>query len=861
MLTTNGLAANTAAPLENLMSPISPRLRTLLALSASSLALAAFAQPAFAQAAAPATAQPAVNEVEALVVTAEKREQSLQDVPVAVTAFTSAKRDIVGITGIQDFVNFTPGMNYSGTDRVSLRGAGRNTFYIGNDPGVAEYTDGFYSASSAELFKTPLFTQRTEILRGPQGTLYGRNSMGGAINVISARPSKEFSGEVRGLYGNFNHWRTEGEVSIPLADNLRIKLGGSQEKSDGFIKNIGSGNTGGAIDRTYFEGQLEAELGDKTSVWLRYSRSSWDDTTGVGDRWSNLITPYDTALPFGPIGQLVTNPQFGYATPNPGVSNPYVQNTNRNGYGQLRGNHLITFQVTHDLGFADLKYIGGFQQYNYQTGGDYDSTSRTDPITVAGVPGIFVDYTTDFNEHKKYYSNEINLTSKGAGPLQWILGLYQYHETYAQRIQLGDPQQAQLAAPLYFGGINPATGQPILAPAAANPSRNFVDQQATLTSDAWAAFGQATYKFADDWSVTGGLRYTNDRKSGDESQRLILFSPAGPFGPVLGGRFAFDVSSDMDPTTPGVQNFRHLSDSWGATTGTLNLDWTPDRDTLVYGKYSRGYKSGGFLLGTLSPVPEAKQEGVDAFEIGAKKTFARTLQVNASAFYNDYKNLQLNVSQLNAAHTATASDFVNVDARAYGLELETVWQPIRNLQFNASYGYLNTRITKGCCFFDPADPSALLPGAKPVGTAAVVNGVAIIGQNIAGSPLYQSPKNKFAFNGNYTFDFDPGSLVLSATYTWTDKTIYQPFANDAAFQVPAYGTADFRAIWNDTQKRYSAIAFVKNAFDKVGYTSTGSTNPTATFGLGASGLTQDGVAITRGLIQPRTYGVELQYRF
>jgi len=310
-----------------------------------------------------------------------------------------------------------------------------------------------------------------------------------------------------------------------------------------------------------------------------------------------------------------------------------------------------------------------------------------------------------------------------------------------------------------------------------------------------------------------------------------------------------------------VQNSRTLSDSWDAVTGTLNLDWTPDEDTLVYGKYSRGYKSGGFLLGTLSPVPEAKQESVNAFELGAKKTIAHTLQVNAAAFYNDYSDLQLNVSQLNAAMTATANDFVNVDARAYGLELEAIWQPIRNLQFNASYGYLNTRITKGCCFFDPADPSALLPGAKPVGPAVTLNGVAIQPQSIVGSPLYQSPKNKYALNGNYTFNFDPGDLILSATYTWTDKTIYQPFGNDAAFAVPAYGTADFRAIWNDAAKRYSVIGYVKNAFDKEGFTSTGSTNPTATFGLGASGLVQNGVAITRGLIQPRTYGVELQYRF
>ncbi|MCR5878776.1 TonB-dependent receptor plug domain-containing protein [Phenylobacterium sp. J367] len=189
------------------MSKTTLRLRSLLAVGASAVALASFAQPVLAQEAGGAI------ELEELVITAEKREQSLQDVPVAVSAFTSERRDIAGITGIQDFVNFTPGMNYSGTDRVSLRGAGRNTFYIGNDPGVASYSDGFYSASSSELFKSPLFIERTEILRGPQGTLYGRNAIGGAINQISKRPSQDFGGEIRAGYGNYNRTKLEGVVS------------------------------------------------------------------------------------------------------------------------------------------------------------------------------------------------------------------------------------------------------------------------------------------------------------------------------------------------------------------------------------------------------------------------------------------------------------------------------------------------------------------------------------------------------------------------------------------------------------------------------------------------------------------------
>ena len=837
------------------------RLRTVLAMGASALALTAV--PAFAQSSAnkPAptpAAAPAADQgfqIEELVITAEKREQTLQSVPVAVSAYTSNQRDVVGMTGIQDFVNFTPGMNYSGTDRVSLRGAGRNTFYVGNDPGVASYTDSFYSASSSELFKTPLFVERTEILRGPQGTLYGRNAMGGAINIISKHPAHDFSGEIRAEAGDYGHTRIEGVVSIPVADNLRFKVGGSAEDQDkGYIKNVGTANEGGTIHRVYFETQVEGELGEKATFWARYSRTSWDDTTGVGDRLSNTITPYDTTRAFQPISGLLPNPAFGYTTANPGVTDPYKMNTNTNGYGQLRNNHLITAQLTYDLGFADLKYIGGYQQYNYQTGGDYDGTSRTAAIAIPGmVVPFFPTETTDFNEKKRYYSNEINLTSKGDGQLSWILGLYQYHEEYAQRIQLADPNQAQLANPLTLQGTL----------AAANPSRDFVDQQASLTSKAWAVFGQATYKFSDEWSLTGGLRYTEDKKDGFESQRLLFEGPA-----IAGGAVAFDVSSDMDPSTAGVQNFRHLSNTWDAVTGTLNLDWTPDRDTLVYGKYSRGYKSGGFLLGTLATQPEARQEAVNAFELGAKETIAHHLIINGSLFFNDYKDLQLNLQQLNAAGTAAANNFVNVDAQAYGLELEAQWQPIKPLQVIASYGYLHTEITKGCCFYDPADPSALLSGARPSGGTAVTNHVLLVFQDLKGSQLYQSPENKFALNANYSFEFTPGTLILSGTYTWTDKTIYQPF-NDPAFAVPSYGTADFRALWKDASNKYELIGFVKNAFDEKGYTSTGSTNPTAVFGdpnpglvVGSTGyLRQTGVNITRGLIQPRTVGVEVQYRF
>ncbi|MCR5878775.1 TonB-dependent receptor [Phenylobacterium sp. J367] len=344
-----------------------------------------------------------------------------------------------------------------------------------------------------------------------------------------------------------------------------------------------------------------------------------------------------------------------------------------------------------------------------------------------------------------------------------------------------------------------------------------------MESKAWAAFGQATYELNDQFALTAGLRYTKDQKDGWESYRLIILSPA-----IAGGAAAFDVSTDLSPTTPGIQNAREMEGSWDAVTGLINLDWTPDEDTLGYAKYSRGYKSGGFLLGTLAPDPEAEQEQVNAYEIGLKRTFGGRFQLNASAFFNDYKDLQLNLSQLNGA--AAANNFVNVDAEAYGLELEALWRPVANLDLSASYGYLNTEITSGCCFYDPADPGALDPNATPEGGVVVSNGTRLVFQTLKGSRIYQSPKHKFAGNANYTFNFAPGSLILSATYTWTDETTYQPFKS-AANMVPAYDVTDFRVLWNDADDRYTLIGYVKNAFDERGFTSNGSTTPSAIFDL------------------------------
>jgi iron complex outermembrane receptor protein len=197
------------------------------------------------------------------VVTAEKREQSIQDVPVAVSAYTSARRDMLGVNTIEDVARITPSLSYTNNDRLSIRGFGRLTNSIGTDPSVALYSDGIFSTSMADTSTPSLFIDRTEILRGPQGTLYGRNSIGGTVNVISKRPTEDFNGEVRGQLGNYGFWRTDGLMRGPITDSLRFLVGGSMEKRDeGFIRNLGPAEDTATSDRWIAEAQLEADLGD-----------------------------------------------------------------------------------------------------------------------------------------------------------------------------------------------------------------------------------------------------------------------------------------------------------------------------------------------------------------------------------------------------------------------------------------------------------------------------------------------------------------------------------------------------------------------------------------------------------------------
>src|SRR5215831_12736173 len=270
-----------------------------LTLFNTALMLTAFTVPAFA-------------DIETVVVTAEKRVENLQTVPVAVTAFTAQARDKIGIQTIQDMANFTPGMTYStSTDRVTIRGISRQTNVLSADSGVANYTDGIYQSFAVEAGRSTLDLDRVEILRGPQGTLYGRNSIGGAINQITPRPSDTFKAEFRADYGAYGHSLLEGSMTGPINDDWQWRVYADWEKQGiGYVKNIIGPDEGQVLNKWYAEGQLQGKIAN-VDIWDRFYTTAWNNGAGDAGSASGGWTPADfPTYEFGQ-GALGFNPGYG----------------------------------------------------------------------------------------------------------------------------------------------------------------------------------------------------------------------------------------------------------------------------------------------------------------------------------------------------------------------------------------------------------------------------------------------------------------------------------------------------------------------------------------------------------------------
>jgi iron complex outermembrane recepter protein len=917
----------------------------------------AVASGVWAQAAAPAPTRaphPAAaaddtgTTIGEIVVTAEKREANLQDVPEAVTAFTAQDRNIKGISTVQDITNFTPGLTYSSQlDRPAMRGLARSTNQYTADSSVAVYYDDFFSNSTFLVGRDDMLIDQVEVLVGPQGTLYGRNSIGGLINTLSKRPQDEFGGEARAIVGNYGYTKFEYTVTGPIAPHLDFRISMYDEnQTQGWLQNVAPGqpSEGGVRHDPYGDVQLEYK-NDRDDIWFDgYVVGFNGDRGGPGALLGTPTGgPYGTALTT--YGQQSFNPNVPYGAQNYstgpgdfgvipgsvvgmiGTDNPAIDDIRdfaHNTATTITLNKAYTFTLhwTHHFDGFDVKYVGGYSQYHYELHDPYFNNdnspissyqlepqyaSAANPIgcnTVgAGFSGalglgnpaaacspltINPTQVFSFTTQTDWFSHEITVSSSWNKPLQWVAGLYYFNETDNNPETVNMPGQSQIASPL-----NVVT----LAPAAPNPSQDdlLLDYQDRVQSA--AAYAQVDWKMTSHIKLTGGFRYTLDWKHGTEEARYLYFGEnvyaAEPNSVTVGGvplnsiftpqtlganLPAFDISQSEISFLPGKgvcglpvlqtagafagDYTRCLSDHSQAPTGTAGVEWTPNDDTLVYLRYNRGYKAFAFNAGYIGTNTEAAPEHVNDYEIGYKGTFGHNFTLDADAFYYDYSNDQVPIGVPNGA--VTSVEFINIPkAVSDGVEIEAYWRPVRHLDISLTYGFDHTSISTGCslvggvptgaCFVDVLDPYGTAPGARTVGS---VGGLAV--QSVKGDELPQAPENKVALNGTYTFVFDPGNLIFSASYIWKDKSYSEIFTR-YYYEAPSWDQVDLRATWSGNHDHYEVVLFVRNLFNTLGYDAAAdgyiTQNPVGNPG---AGITQ---AQAFDLTPPRTFGAEFHYKF
>jgi iron complex outermembrane receptor protein len=371
---------------------------------------------------------------------------------------------------------------------------------------------------------------------------------------------------------------------------------------------------------------------------------------------------------------------------------------------------------------------------------------------------------------------------------------------------------------------NPILSFTTFAPATPNPDRAFYSQQNVLKQASTAAFGQATWHIDDVWSLTAGVRYTDDLKHASTRFRYVFYNPA--FGLALNVTPTPVGDYIADPSFAGLQLKIHDT----GVTSRLGVEYKPTDQTLAYLSYARGYKAGGFTLGDAVANNVTKPEHLNAYEAGVKQDFSSTLKADATVFYYDYRDMQIPVSALNATTGGVFARYTNFPkARMYGLELQATWSPTEALWLNANYTYLNAETREFCCAVDFTQTPT-------------------VAQDLKGRDLPRSPHNKAALAGTYTWTFQPGSLILGGSVAYNGAFYSNAFENPL-FKVPGYTVANVSATWRSEDNRYELVGQVTNLFD----------NDYATrIDVGGANVA---FAETRYLAAARSWTVLLRYRF
>lgn len=653
-----------------------------------------------------------------IIVTATRRAEDVQEIPIAVTAVSPVQLERQGVVNVQEITSVSPSFSTSAAQTASgsvvlrIRGIGTTSNNIGFESAVGIFVDGAYQSRPAVALSEFVDVERVEVLRGPQGTLFGRNTSAGALNITNVRPDlSDFGGFANLTYGNRDLMSVQGAVNVPISqDTLALRVTGAYRQRDGYIDVVDAtgakiGESNGA-DQYLLRGQLgwETEGGIRGRLIADYSES----TAGVGAAVEVLQSPLETAGVFGLVGlgarggmagPDVAISRFDTTTAEKAVDNRiatanFAPITNVDQWG-------ITGEIEVPLGdSADLIYIGSYREFSAFERYDSDFSG----IDVFNVDANFTDIET--------MTHELRVQGDAFdGRLSWLVGGYYSTEDISQAVSfsLGDDYDALIGA-LFGGAAGPAPLQ--LFSGGVSPAGTTNTNLYAQDSKSWSIFTHNTLDITDRLSLTIGLRYSDESKDGSFAQGgntnqicpAILASiaanavPAALITPVFGtGCFAFTAPADLPQAAvfPLPRTFdSEFSDSELIYTGKVSYAFAAPVN--VYASFTHGYKSGGFNLDSTAAAggadPRFASEEVDAYEIGMKASLIDdAVTLNLAAFREEFTNFQ--VLEFTGAQFTT---FNVPKAITSGLEIETVIRPSDNLTVNGGVTYTDARYPDDC---------------------------------------------------------------------------------------------------------------------------------------------------------------------
>lgn len=608
--------------------------------------------------------------IEEVMVTAQKKEQSILDVGMSVSAFAGADLAATGVAKPAELNGFVPSLNVKenipGASPVfTLRGVGLNNFAANNNPTVGVYIDEVFLTSTAMMTFSLYDIARVEVLKGPQGTLYGRNTTAGAIGFFTKRPEQEFGANVSATYGNYDRFEVEGSLNVPLTDTAALRFSGlAIEQGEGFWEDRQGRSLG---DQSVKSGRLQLafEPSSAVSANLKVEYTDVDSEAGQFELFGtqNPANPFAACAPVANDRRDNSQCSDFFGNQN-NDGDPFKGDWDPDPFVMEQSN--VTFALRADIGDMQLDSITGYQSMERTLGTDVDGTLLRQ-----------ADFLLE--DEVDQYSQELRLSGSSGDSMDWILGLFYSRDDVASVV---DGDFSDLVA-LFSGG---AVGDERL--------RNLIDQRTT----AWAAFAHTQWQLSDRFSLTAAARFTDEEKefTAMATDLSLLAGTGGGFFGVgdpncAAGQVACNSIKQIDDTNV----------SW-----RVGLDFKPSDGLLTYLSIAKGYKSGGINGGFVSQsavLAPFEPEELLAYELGVKADLLNgSMRASGAVFYYDYSDVQTQVHVDVGALSVIRLGNVP-EAEVLGTELELQWLPTDRLDLALGVSILDTELG---AFSSPVGPVA-----------------------------------------------------------------------------------------------------------------------------------------------------------